>query len=166
MRKPHPIQSDYLLDQFDCGNEDLNTYLKKFAIQNHGTGSARAHVIVDNNHVVGSYTLTSSSILKEDSPKEITRGLPAHRQVPAVLLGRFAVDIKYQGRGVGLALLDDALIRICHVAEDLGIRVVVVDAKDAAAKKFYTDRDFKEFEPGGMRLYLLIRHARRTYGLD
>jgi GNAT superfamily N-acetyltransferase len=88
-----------------------------------------------DQRMVGYYTLASASIALGDLPADLARRLPRYPTVPAVRLGRLAVDQAFQGHGLGGVLLADALARACRA--DIAAYALVVDAKDAAAAAFY-----------------------------
>src|SRR5258708_6813330 len=101
----------HVLDLFDCGTASLTEWLKRFARTNHQSGSARTYVTHRRDNVaVGYHSLTASSISRADAPQRISKGLP-NQPIGVVLLARLAVDSRFQGRGLGKALLRDALVR-------------------------------------------------------
>lgn len=164
MQPPCLLTEGHHTDLFDCGQENLNDYLRKYALQNQRNGSGRTYVVVEEERVIGFYTLASSAITAEEAPSRLKKGLPRH-PIPAVILGRFAVDKHYQGKGLGQALLRDALLRVARVSEDIGIRALIIDAKDEAARNFYLKLNFTPFSPDSLRLYLLLKDLRKTLGL-
>lgn len=162
MKKPCLLEAGHNVGKFDCGNQILNEFLKYFALQNQKSGSGRTHVVVDDaGTVIGYYTIASTTVTHEESPSRLTRGMPCH-PIPAVIIGRFAVDKGYQGRGLGKALLVDALLRIAKVSEDIGMRAIIVDAKDEQAKAFYLRFDFTPFSENSIRLYILLKDLKKT----
>ena len=97
------------LKSFDCGTPSLTGWLHKFAWQNQQADSAKVYVAVIGNRVAGYYALTAGSVIKEESPARIAKGLANH-SIGVILLARLAVDIGEQGKGLlGRALLFDAL---------------------------------------------------------
>lgn len=161
MKKPCLVEEGYDTSTFDCGNEVLNGFLKQFALHTQKSGSGRTYVALGGNTVIGYYTIASASVLQAESPERVKGGMPRH-PIPAVILGRFAVDKQYQGRGIGKSLLMDALQRIAKVSEEIGIRVIIADAKDQQAKAFYLRYDFTAFSEDSMRLYLLLKDLKKT----
>lgn len=107
----------------------LNDYLRKYAFQNHRNRSARTYVATRGNQVVGYYTLAAGSVRREDVPPRVAKGLTNH-PVPVILLARLAIDRAEQGKGLGSALLKDALLRTAHAGEIVGCRAMLVHAKD------------------------------------
>ncbi|HLJ16707.1 MAG TPA: GNAT family N-acetyltransferase [Bryobacteraceae bacterium] len=113
LRREHEVSS------FNCGNPVLTIWLQKFAWNNQQAGSAKIYVALANDRVVGYYALTAGSVQKHESPERIAKGLANH-PIGVVLLARLAVDNRYQGQGLGKALLFDALMRIAEAAEIVG----------------------------------------------
>src|SRR5439155_15382351 len=126
---------------FDCGNPTLTEWMQKSAWMNQQSDSAKTYVAVRENRVGGYYALTAGSVHKHESPERIAKGLANH-PVGVVLLGRLAVDVHEQGKGLGKALLFDALKRIESAADIVGVRAVLVHAIDEAARKFYEYFEF------------------------
>ncbi len=103
---------------FSCGNDALDSYLKKRASQEAKKKIATTFVMVGNqpSEIIGYYTLSATSILLDDLPDKISKKLPKYPQVPATLLGRLAIDSRHQGRGHGEILILDALRRSLNAA--------------------------------------------------
>ena len=122
---------------FDCRNEALNVWLKRFAWTNTQNDSARVYALHGHdNRVLGYHAITVGSVAREDAPERISHGLAAH-PIGIAILGRLAVDSSRQGQGLGTTLLQDALQRIERAAEQIGIRAVLVQAIDERARSFY-----------------------------
>ena len=121
---------------FDCGIPALNEYLKQYALQNQKKHAARTYVGTRGHRVVGYYSLAYGSVTLEEAPQSVKSGLARH-PIPVILLARLAVDTAERGRGIGAALLKDALLRTLQAAEIAGLRAMIVHAKDDAAKRFY-----------------------------
>jgi GNAT superfamily N-acetyltransferase len=101
--------------------------------------------------VVGYYGLSMKDIVRADAPSSIRRGGPL--SISVVLLGRLAVDRREQGRGLGKALLKDALLRSARAARSVGARALVVDAKDEDARRFYEHYGFRRSPTAEMQLF-------------
>ena len=148
------IGEDDRREDFDCGVEALNVYLSRYARQNHEKNIARTFVAVDSdNRVFGYYSLASASIEFESLPDDYAKRLPKY-PVPAARIARLAVDRTLQGQGLGTRLLVDALKRILTVSADIGIKVVLVDAKNEAARQFYRHYGFVELRDAPLTLFL------------
>lgn len=164
LKAPTLLQTAYAVDNFDCGEEALNAYLKKFALINNQNNSTRTYVTTKNSCVVGYYTLTPGSVSKNETPQRIGKGLSNH-PIPVILLARLAVDKTAQGLGIGKALLRDALIRSAAAADSIGGRAVLVHAKHERAKSFYQHYGFAPSPIDQLHLYLLIKDIKKTLGL-
>lgn len=158
---PVPIQSLHVTGSFDCGKEPLNVYLKLYAKQNEKLHGARTFVIAGrDNRVVGYYTLAAGDVERVDAPPEIIKGLGKY-PIPVVLLARLATDQTVQGQGFGKALLKDALRRVLQVSESIGVRALLVHAKDDEAKRWYQKFDFVESPTDPLHLFLPIQDIPR-----
>jgi predicted GNAT family N-acyltransferase len=139
-----PLDSQHKKAEFDCGNALLTSYFKNQANQDVKRQLSRCFVIAnEENYVKGYYTISSSSIDKEHIPDKIKNKLPkSYLDIPVILLGRLARDIKYKGGNIGEVLLMDALKRCYDVSLNLGCMAVVVDPIDEKAKAFYLKYGF------------------------
>jgi len=142
--------------RFDCGKEPLNTFLVRHALPNQSNGSARTFVGLDANRVVGYYSLALSSILYDDAPERMAKGLARH-PIPILLMARFAVDKEYQGLGIGTGLFKDALKRCLNVSRDAGVRAFMVHAKDDDARQLYLRFQMLECPSNPLHLYFLMK---------
>src|SRR6266852_9835690 len=129
LNSPLPLDARHDFSAFDCDVPALNNYLKKFALQNQRSQSARTYVATRGECVVGYYTLAAASARREDTPARVAKGLAAH-PVPVLLLARLAVDSSEKGQGLGAGILKDALVRSVQAADIVGCRAVMVHAKD------------------------------------
>ncbi len=154
------IERQHAVEHFDCGNAGLNRFLSRFALGNQTAGSAQTYVALADEQVVGYYSLAVSAVAPTDAPARITKGLARH-PVPVMLLARLAVDVSMKGKGLGAALLHDALARTLQAADIAGIRAVIVHAKDDAARRFYEHFDFDPSPTDPYHLYLLIKDLRK-----
>ncbi|MDX2221382.1 MAG: GNAT family N-acetyltransferase [Rhodospirillaceae bacterium] len=151
--------SDVVAD-FDCGAPPLNEFLRRYALVNAAAGSAQTYVVRSSGaRVVGYYSLAVGAVEPQSAPDRIRKGLPRH-PVPIMLLARLAVDRRDQGRGVGRALLKDALVRTAAAADIAGIRAVLVHAKDEAARRWYLGFEFEPSPTDPMHLFLLMKDLR------
>ena len=155
------LRREHDLSQFDCGNRTLNAWLNKYAWTNQQNDSAKTYVAIAGNLVVGYYALTTGSIHKHESPERIGRGLANH-PIGIVLLARLAVDNSRQGRGLGKALLFDALSRIEEAADIVAVRAVMVHAIDEAARRFYEHFEFEPSPVDPFQLLLLLKDLRKA----
>ncbi len=148
-----------LLHSFSCGNDNLDTYLKQFASQNHKKNIGKSFVALHEGRVIGYYTLSMAHIEFSDIPEGHNRGIPKY-PVPVVRIGRLAVDTQLQGKKIGSALLIDALIKILEATKTVAAFAVVVDAKNENAKKFYSSFGFIEYKDD-MSLFLPMKTIKK-----
>ncbi len=150
------IGEDVRREDFDCGVEALNVYLQRYARQNHENNIARSFVAVDQeNRVLGYYSVASASIEFESLPEDHAKRLPKY-PVPAVRIARLAVYCTRHGQGIGARLLVDALKRILAASADIGIKVVLVDAKNETARQYYRHYGFVDLRDVPMTLFLSV----------
>ncbi len=142
LNSPVLLTKDHDRNSFDCGLPALNDYLKKYALQNQKKHAARTYVATRSNRIVGYYSLAYGSVSLEEAPQSVKSGLPRH-PIPVILLARLAVDSTEQRRGLGAALLKDALLRTIQAAEIAGLRAMLVHAKDDLATTFYKKFGFE-----------------------
>jgi GNAT superfamily N-acetyltransferase len=156
---PESLSALHGVADFDCGNEPLSLWLKRFALLNQQADSARTYVVHRARRVVGYYSLTAGSVRPEDAPPRVTKGLARH-PVGVIPLGRLAVDKREQGRGLGQALLKDALLRAAGAADTIGARAVLVHAIDDVARAFYERFGFERSPIDDFELMLLMKDLR------
>jgi GNAT superfamily N-acetyltransferase len=163
LTSPVPLDTSHDLAAFDCGAATLNDYLRKYAWQNHQNRSARTYVASREKRVVGYYTLAAGSVRREDTPPRVAKGLGAY-PVPIILIARLAVDRTEQGKGLGAALLKDAILRTVQAADIVGCRAVLVHAKDEKARDFYRKYGFEPSPLDELHLYLLMKDIKSNLG--
>jgi GNAT superfamily N-acetyltransferase len=147
---------------FSCGQSDLDTWLTQYALPNQQAGMARVFVSKSVGSVAGYYALSTGGVEHDDAPIRVRKGIP-HHPIPIVILTRLATDLQFQGRGWGRMLMRDALIRIDRASDEVGIRALLIHAKDAAARDFYMH--IAEFEPSPtdpLHLLLLMKDLRKA----
>lgn len=144
------------VDGFDCGQPALNQFLQRHALQSQQAQGAQTYVCCDAERVVGFYSLTVGSVDHRIAPERVAKGLARH-PVPVMILARLAVDRSLQGKGLGAALLKDALLRTLQAADIAGIRAVLVHAKDETAQRWYRNFDFQPSPTDPYHLFLLIK---------
>ncbi len=155
------LDRSHITECFDCGHDDLNRYISRFALNNQLAGSAQTYVGQADEKVVGYYSLAVGAVAHSQAPTRMVKGL-AHHPVPVMLLARLAVDDEAKGRGLGSALLHDALARTLQAADIAGIRAIIVHAKDNEARRFYEHFDFDPSPTDPYHLFLLIKDLRKA----
>ena len=153
-----PLSSKHDRSSFDCGEPSLNTYLRQYARQNDEKGLGRTYVAVEpgQTRVEGYYTISTGAVTFEQVPEKLPR-----YPIPVVHLGRLAVDLSAQGKGLGELLLVDALKRTTMAAEQLGIYAVEVRALNDSARRFHLKYGFTPLLDDGLHLYLSMKAIRK-----
>jgi GNAT superfamily N-acetyltransferase len=147
---------------FACGQEPLDRYFMTQVTQDSRRRVAACFVAVEaaSGSVAAFYTLASAGIPMTDLPAEIVKKLPRYPSIPAVRIGRLAVDRRFQGRGLGAALLADALHRVLDSAP--AAYALLVDAKDEAAVAFYRHYGFISLASEPRTLFLPVAVAEKA----
>jgi GNAT superfamily N-acetyltransferase len=157
------LRRGHLVDSFDCGSEALNAFLRRYALTNQSAGTAQTYVAEVGDNVAGYYSLTFGQVEYGDASERMTKGIARH-PVPVMLLARLGVDRTWQGKGLGAALLADALRRTAQAADIAGMRALVVHAKDDTAKAFYEYFDFAPLPQDPLHMFLLVKDIRKLFG--
>jgi GNAT superfamily N-acetyltransferase len=132
----------------------------RYAWQNQQAGAAQTYVGVVGAAIVGYHTLAVGQVTLEEAPERLKKGLAKH-PIPIMLLARLAIDHRWQGQGVGKALLRDAMQRTLQAADIAGIRAFAVHAKDEEARRFYEHFEFVPAPTDPMHLFVLLKDVRR-----
>lgn len=150
---------------FRCGNEALDRYFRERVRKDVEAEVAAAFVMADGLSVLGYYTLSAHSIERGDLPETVTRKLklPKYPLIPATLMGRLAVDVRFQGQRLGEILLMDGLERSCLHSGQVASFAVVVDAKENAVE-FYRRYGFLQMPPG-RRMFIPMATVRKLVGV-
>ena len=161
-QRPRPIAASDQTSSFACGEDTLDRYLAERALRNHLTDLARCYVTVQRgtSNVIGYYTLSAVAIEHSALPGRARRNAP--NPVPAVLLGRLAVDQHAQGVGLGRLLVRDAILSTLAAADRIGVRVLLVHALNEQAAAFYEALGFRPSPTDPLHLYLLLADARAS----
>jgi GNAT superfamily N-acetyltransferase len=152
---------------FSCGKPPLDQFIQRLVGQYEKRNLGRTYVAVrpGEMRVIGYYTLASGSIAFQKLPEPTARKLPRH-PAPVILLARLAVDLSAQGRGLGAALLIDALSRCLTIADKVGVHEVEVDAIDERASDFYARFGFSPLPDDALHLFLPTATIRDALGGD
>ncbi len=150
------LQKHHIRNRFDCGESTLNDYLVQYARQNDERNIARTFVAVASDACVqGFYTISAADIEFSECPDKFTKHLPKY-PLPAARIGQLAVDRSTQGHGLGARLLIDALQRIYTTSDEIGIKIILVDALNEKACAFYTHFGFVSLPGNEFRLFLPV----------
>ncbi len=158
---PALLDAAHGIDAFDCGVSALNEYLAKQAFVDQRSGKSRTYAACRGDRVVAYFSLATASLVASDATERAAKGQGAH-DIPAILLARFAVDLAEQARGLGSSMLVEALARCSAAAEIVGVRVVLVHAKDERARDFYLRHDFERSPANPLQLMILMKDVRKT----
>jgi GNAT superfamily N-acetyltransferase len=155
------LDGSHEVEAFDSGRPELDDWLKRHALAAQQMDSARTFVAVRSGRVVGYFSLTMGSVVREEAPKRLVRGMPAY-PVPMVLVARLAVDRAEQGAGLGAHLLADALRMGVSAGEAAAARLIVVDALDEQAAGFYRRHGFIAPLDDPLRLFRRMKDVRAS----
>ncbi len=158
--KVEKLNRTHAVDAFDCGQEALNRFLTRFALANQQANASQTYVGLSGNEVIGFYTLVVGEVSYDDAPERLRKGLARH-PVPLMLVARLAVDKAWKGRGIGAALLKDAILRTIHASDIGSIRALAAHAKDDTAKTFYEHFGFLPSPTDPLHLFMLTKDLRR-----
>jgi GNAT superfamily N-acetyltransferase len=152
---PIPLANEHQLDAFDSGTPSLDDWLRRRSRANQVSGASRTYVVTAGVRVVGFYALASGALATAEAPSAVRRNMPD--PIPMTILGRLAVDRAWQGRGLGVALLQDAVLRTAQAAAIVGSRGLLVHAISEAAKRFYEHHGFVASPSHPMTLVLSLK---------
>ncbi|MBV9183291.1 MAG: GNAT family N-acetyltransferase [Acidobacteria bacterium] len=136
-----PILKTHDRKSFDCGDPSMNDFLQRYARQSHESGAAKTFLAIDNKDnkiVLGFYSLAPGALAYADTPELVRRGLARH-DVPGFRLARIATDLRWHGQGLGGQLLAAAARRCLRAATEVGGVVLIIDAKNDRAARWYTN---------------------------
>lgn len=151
---PVPLTVEHDLSAFDCGEPALNDWLRHRALKNESRFS-RTYVVCEGNRVVAYFRISAGAVERAAVPGKLRRNAPG--TIPVSVIGRLAVSRDHAGKGLGADILSDGLRRIAVASQSIGIRAVLVHAKDDAAKRFYmTCAAFIEYPADSRTLFLPI----------
>lgn len=164
-RPPVPLAAHHQLDGFRCRSPEQTEWLIEHARQAHRSGTTRVFVVteVDQPVAVAFYAWCMASVAIADLPERLLRGAGRYPQ-PVALLARLGVDQRYEGQGIGAALLADVITRVAGLSDAIGCRGLIVHAESEQARAFY-EHLIPEWEPSPtdpMHLVLLLKDIRHT----
>jgi GNAT superfamily N-acetyltransferase len=163
-REPVRLSPEHDVSGFRCGRQPLDDWLKRYSLINQHAGMTTTFVATadDANEVVGFYSLATGGVDHPDAPARVRKGVPRH-PIPVIVLARLAVHEGHQGQRLGRGLLRDALVRVSNAADEIGVRALLIHAKDEQARDFYLAQ--AEFEPSPidpLQLFLLLKDLRKS----
>lgn len=157
------LARQHAVDAFECGNEDLNRYVSRHALQNQSAYAGQTYLALAGDEVIGFYTLVVGEVAFDEASDRLRKGLARH-PIPIMLLARMAVAVPWQqGHGIGPGLLKDAIVRTLNAADIAGIRALVVHAKNDEARGFYAHCGFVESPSDPLHLHMLMKDLKRMY---
>lgn len=155
---PDLLGERHIVEGFDCGDDALNSWLADKSRRNQAEGSSRTWVVANEGRVVAYYASSTAVLLRAAATKRAARNQPD--PLPALLLGRLAVDQKWQGHGQGAALLKHFLLKAVEVSQITGVRLLLVHAKSKEAAAFYQRYGFESSPIDDLTLMLLVKDLR------
>lgn len=161
---PAPLADHHDLSSFLSNSTALDDWLRRRARANQKTGASRTFVVCDDDNVVGYYALASGGVNVSAATGRFRRNMPD--PIPVALLGRLAIDQRWQGQGLGRALFRDAALRLSNAAKVLGIRGVLVHAISEEAKAFYLALGFDPSPLDPMTLMITLADIDAALGDD
>ena len=157
---PETLGTDHDLSPFGSGTPVLDDWLRRWALRNQEAGASRTYVICAGKRVVGYYALAVGALAQAEATGRTPRNLPD--PAPVMVLGRLAIDAAFQGRGLGRALLRDAVLRTVQAADIAGIRAILVHAISEGARQFYQRCGFQPSPVDSMTLMITLRDAEQA----
>ncbi|MCA9833681.1 MAG: GNAT family N-acetyltransferase [Thermomicrobiales bacterium] len=153
---PVPLREDHDCTSFHSGEDSLDHWLQQRAREGQSRGAARTFVSTnDDREVIGYYALSAGAVMRESAPGNLRRNMPD--PIPVIVLGRLAVDLRYQGSGLGSALLKDAMLRALNASREIGAAALVVHALTDDLRDYYARFGFVEYPEGARTLYLPMK---------
>ncbi|CAM4504141.1 MAG: hypothetical protein LEGION0403_FIIPPAGN_01889 [Legionella sp.] len=160
LKNPEALNKDHDLIGFNSNYTELDDWLKKYAFQAKASDSASTFIVADNNLVVGFYSLTVGQVDIDEASERIKKGMGKY-PIPVVILARLAVHHAYQGKGIGKGMLKDAILRTFQIAEQGGVRALLVHAIDEKANAFYKRFGFESSPIRENQLLLLLKDGKK-----
>ena len=157
VKKPELLNNSHNTADFNCDDDTLNEWLSKKALKNQKNKASQTFVICNGDKVIGYYALATGSVERMNTPKSLARNMP--NPIPVIVLGRLAIDNEFHGKGLGAALLKDAIQRTIYISENVGVKALLVHAVSDAAKSFYLHHNFIESPHKSMTLLLSMSNS-------
>ena len=158
--RPRKLLPTDNVEGFSCGKEELDSWLQRYALVNQRAGMTNVYVSAHEDEIAGFYALSAGGVDPKDAPPRVLRGVARH-PVPVIILTRLAVRTELQGQGLGRLLLRDALVRTSRAADEIGVRALLLHAKDPEARSSYMGAaEFEESPTDPLHLMLLMKDLR------
>ena len=155
------IQRKSLLKNFDCGIEQLNEFLSRYAIKNDELGIGRTFIALNSsNYILGYFTLATAQVAYQEIPDECKGKLPKY-PIPALRIARLAVNKELQGNGIGKWLLSQVFIKAVQVSDITGLYLIIVDAKETS-KSFYEYYGFQRLVDEELSYFIVVDTVRKA----
>jgi GNAT superfamily N-acetyltransferase len=159
---PEHLTARHDVAAFDSGVPELDSWLKRRALQNEASGASRTYIVSAGGRVVGYYALATGAIARQQATGKVRRNMP--EAIPVMVIGRLAVDREHQGKGLGSALLKDALLRTLNAASIAGIRAVLLHAVSDDAMRFYENAGFSASPVDPMTMMITLPDIEKALG--
>lgn len=156
---PEKLTAEHDLSTFHSGEAILDEWLRRRALHNEANGASRTYVVCSRKKVVGYYTLATGAITHAQVAGKVKRNMPD--PIPVMVLGRLAVDHNFHQRGLGTALLRDAVLRTILAADIAGIRAILVHALSETAKRFYERYGFVSSPVDPLTVMITVAEAQQ-----
>lgn len=160
---PEPITTAHNVESFACGVPVLDEWLKRRALKNESSGASRTFVVCSDDQVIGYYALATGSVGHRDTPGKVRRNMPD--PIPVIVLGRLAIDERWQHAGLGRSLLRDAILRTLSVSQQAGVKALLVHTLSEDAKQFYLRNGFLESPLDPMTLIISLQDAAHNFAI-
>lgn len=162
---PEPLADAHVLTEFQCRSSEQTAWLLRHARQAIRIGTTKVFVVAEqgSTRVVAYYAWCIASVKHDKTPGRFQKGSGRYPQ-PVALLARLGVDIRYEGAGLGVGLLQDVFLRLCELSETIGCRGLLVHAESESAQQFYLHLvpDFEPSPTDDMHLFMLMKDIRMT----
>lgn len=153
------LHDEHLKNDFSCGNSTLDNFLKLNAKKESKNDLSKTFVIEENNQIIGYYTITMDAVPTENFSSKFKAN---YSSIPVVLLGRLAVDKRFQGQSKGSVLLIDAFRRITLISKYIGAYAIIVDPIDSKAITFYLNYGFVKLSNSN-KMFIKMKQAEQLF---